>query len=120
FAAAEEHAEQEQRDARLQQLQSLARLGGREARGDRHRAEHLGLDHELAAALLHALNLHQSGVVRRVEDHCRAPTFEKSRPRSSNTRIAVARPAPKTPPPGCWNGPTRYSRSQPGTVFWPR
>jgi hypothetical protein len=35
------------------------------------------------------------------------PCFSKSSFKSSNIRIAVARPAPNTPPPGYWNGPTR-------------
>ena len=46
-------------------------------------------------------------------------TLSKSIPIWSNMVIAVPRPAPNTPPPGCWKGPTRYRRSMPGTVFLP-
>ena len=60
------------------------------------------------AAALEPLDFHELGVVGGVErDHARAPTFSKSILRSSHARTAAARPAPNTPPPGCWNGPTR-------------
>ena len=37
----------------------------------------------------------------------RRGTLARSIFRSAASLIAVARPAPNTPPPGCWNGPTR-------------
>src|SRR5690606_5130201 len=98
----------EQRELEVQQLEPLAGLRRFQARRHRHCAEDLAFDHKLVAAALERLDFHQLAVVGRVErQHQRAPTFEKSSFKSSNARIAAARPAPNTPPPGCWNGPTR-------------
>ena len=47
------------------------------------------------------------GAVGGFDLHRFTPILSKSIFRSSHIRIAAARPAPKTPPPGCWNGPTR-------------
>src|SRR5688500_14541148 len=108
YASAQQERQQEQSELEINEPKPLARLGRRQARRHRHRAEDFALDQELVTAALERLDLHELAVVGRVErQHQRAPTFAKSSFRSSNARIAAARPAPKTPPPGCWKGPTR-------------
>src|SRR5262245_58736026 len=106
--SAHEERQQEQRELEVEELEALAGLGRRQPRRHRHRAEHLALDQELVAAALERFDFHELAVVGRVErQHQRFPTFAKSSFKSSNARSAAARPAPNTPPPGCWNGPTR-------------
>src|SRR4051794_39023037 len=110
-AAAEEHGERKEGVLEAEQFQRTARLCRTQLRSHRHRAEDLALHHELIAFALNGRHRHQLLVVWPVEFH------GKLTPRSSNALSAAARPAPNTPPPGCWNGPTRYSRSTPGTVI---
>src|SRR5690606_17489602 len=101
-----------------QQLERGACLPRGQRGAHRHRAEDLALEHEVVAFPLDGADLHQFGFVGGVDFHATA-IRSNSMPRSSAMTMAGARPAPKTPPPGCWKGPTRWSRSTPGTRSWP-
>jgi hypothetical protein len=63
----------------------------------------LSLHHQSREARRYARLIAKSTTRRRA----RRGTLARSIFRSSASLIAVARPAPNTPPPGCWKGPTR-------------
>src|SRR5690606_22789529 len=106
LSLAKRQREQEPHKVRRQQLAERARLLRRQRGGHRHRAEDLALEHQVVALTLDLGDLHQLALVGGVDFHATLIP-SKSMPKSSAMTIAVARPAPNTPPPGCWNGPTR-------------
>src|SRR6266404_4775932 len=100
-----EQADQEQELAEAQQLQAGPRLRRAKLSFDRHAAEQTAFDRQTVSRRLHPCDGHQLSAIRIVEFH-RATTLPKSMSRSCMIRIAVARPAPVNPAPGCMNGPT--------------
>ncbi len=95
----EQKSQKKHRQPEIQQLQTVARLLRRQLGGHRHRAEHFSFHHQLAALGFERRDLQQLAIVRPEDFHHRAcPILSNVIFRSSHIFIAVARPAPNTPP----------------------
>src|SRR5712671_712962 len=96
-SSSEEQADQEEQRAKVEELERGARLPGPQFRRHRHRPEYAPAHDQRVAIARDLVDRHQLPIVRTVEFHGGAlAILSKLSLRSSHTRIAVPRPAPKT------------------------